>query len=125
MVKGDFVWHELMTRDAEQAGAFYKALLGWEMTVSPLPEHGGYILFKRDGREHAGMMAMQGPEFEGVPASWMIYIQVEDCDKAAEAVAANGGTVMRPPFDIPEAGRIAVVADPGGAVFGIMTPAMG
>jgi predicted enzyme related to lactoylglutathione lyase len=54
---------------------------------------------------------------------WMPYLAVDDVDKRVEKALARGATLMRPPFDIPNIGRIAVLRQPGGGVVGWMTPA--
>ena len=66
---------------------------------------------------------MSGPEFEGVPEHWMSYLHVDGIDAMVEKAKANGGTITRPPFDIPGIGRIAIIQEPGGAMIGWMTPA--
>jgi predicted enzyme related to lactoylglutathione lyase len=58
-----------------------------------------------------------------VPAHWMTYFQVADCDERAQWVAAHGGRVVIEPTDIPGTGRFAVLQDPQGAVFSVMASA--
>src|SRR3546814_11740748 len=70
-----------------------------------------------------GMMAFP-PELDGqIPPNWTGYVCVDDVDRTASDYMASGGSVKRPPEDIPGIGRLAVVADPHGAVLLIMTPA--
>jgi uncharacterized protein len=59
---------------------------------------------------------------EGVPPCWSGYIGVDDVDADAKRVKAAGGGIKRPPTDIPNVGRFAVVSDPGGAVFLLFKP---
>jgi hypothetical protein len=70
-----------------------------------------------------GIFTMAGSEFEGMPEHWFTYVAVDDVDKAVSDAKASGGKVHREPWDVPEVGRIAIVADPNGAVMGWMTPA--
>lgn len=125
---GTFVWNELVTADTEGCKRFYGALVGWqahEVAVA-MPEGTiTYTLFKRDGREVAGMMKMEGPAWTGIPPHWMAYIEVEDVDAAVARVAALGGTVCVPPTDIPEVGRFSVIKDPAGATVSLMTSRVG
>jgi predicted enzyme related to lactoylglutathione lyase len=51
-----------------------------------------------------------------------LYIAVEDVDAAVAATRAAGGRVIKEVFEIPDTGRIAIIADPTGAALGIMTP---
>lgn len=122
MAHGDFAWNELMTSDVEAAKAFYGELLGWEAKAWPMPDGGTYWLWRRDERDLGGAFKMEGPQFEDTPPQWMVYVTVDDCDAACARIGELGGKVMQPPFDVPDVGRIAMVADPAGAVFGIMTP---
>jgi predicted enzyme related to lactoylglutathione lyase len=57
-----------------------------------------------------------------MPPHWMTYVAVDDVDGAVRTTREAGGTVHREPFDVEGVGRIAIIADPTGAVLGIMTP---
>ncbi|MEM8915209.1 MAG: VOC family protein, partial [Pseudomonadota bacterium] len=77
-----------------------------------------------DGEKPAGgLMGMDGPQFDGLAAHWMSYLSVDDVDARVAKMAAAGGEVVRPAFNVPGVGRIAMIKDPGGAVLGVMTPA--
>lgn len=110
-------WVDLTTPDVESAVAFYSQLLGWEMEKTATPM-GDYHIAKEHGHDVAGLMA-QSPELEGQPPVWTMYINVADVDETAKKVAEAGGAVLEPPFDIPD-GRVAIAADPTGAMFGII-----
>lgn len=119
---GMFYWNELMTRDAARAKAFYGATLGWSYEAMPM-EGGVYWVAKIDGEAVGGVFTMQGSEFDGLPEHWFAYVAVDDVDARLAGVPKVGGTVIRPPFDIPGVGRIAIVQDATGAVIGWITPA--
>jgi predicted enzyme related to lactoylglutathione lyase len=107
-------------RDTDEAAAFYGRLFGWRGRRRPFA--GGsstYTDFEADGRTVAGMVEMNEMWPEEIPAHWMVYFAVDDCDVSCAKVAELGGVVSVPPFDI-ETGRIAVVDDPEGAVFSII-----
>lgn len=118
---GTFYWNELMTRDTRKAREFYGKTLGWVFSEMPMEED-FYILANLGERPVAGIFSMSGPQFEGVPEHWMSYIAVDNIDERLELAAAHGGEVIRPPFDVPGIGRIAILKDSGGAVQGWMTP---
>jgi predicted enzyme related to lactoylglutathione lyase len=118
---GHFHWNELMTRDAEGAEAFFRDLMGWEVETMPMPE-GVYRVMKVDGRPVGGIMAMPSTMPSGTPSHWGSYLEVENVDQAAKRTSELGGTVHRPPWDIPGVGRVAIIADPSGAVLGLITP---
>lgn len=114
---GAVTWIDLSTSDVEAAASFYRELLGWtDVEVSSTPM-GDYYMGKLGDFQVCGMMA-QGPELAGAPAMWTVFVYVDDVDATAAKVGDAGGTVLTQPFDIPEA-RIAVIADPSGAVFGL------
>lgn len=111
---GTFSYAELMTPDPGAAKAFYGDVFGWRADDQPLPGGGTYTLLRLDGDTVAGM---HKPQQEQHPA-WLVYVTVEDADAAAARASELGGTVLAGPFDVMEAGRMAVLADPAGAVFG-------
>ena len=125
---GDWFWHELTTSDAEAATRFYGAVLGWTTESQVMPSPAGdftYRLIKRpgDGGMLGGIMHMEGPMWDGIPPHWMVYMSVDDVDRAKSEVEANGGQVKVGPHDIPGTGRFIVCTDPQGAVFTLMQPA--
>ena len=123
MAHGNFIWNELMTRDVEKAKAFYTATVGWSFKEMPMP-NGSYWIAEMDGKAVGGMMDMNCADMEGIPPHWGSYLDVDDVDARTAAIEAKGGKIIRPPFDIPDVGRVAVVADPTGAVICWMTPKM-
>lgn len=118
---GTFHWNELMTRDVEGARNFYTKTLGWTVSEMPMPE-GTYYVFKSGDAMVGGMMAMDGPQFEGQSPHWFAYIAVDDVDARVAQAKSEGAIVLREPFDVEMAGRIAIIQDPGGAAIGWMTP---
>lgn len=121
---GIFVWNELNTHDIEAAKAFHAATLGW--SFEPMPIEGGadYCIIRNADKQVGGIFRLDGPEFNGVPEHWLAYVAVDDIDARLARVSAAGGAVLRPAFDIPGVGRIAIVRDSKGAVLGWITPAM-
>ena len=121
---GAFHWNELMTWNVEKAKAFYDETLGWQYESHPMMEGGTYTICKVGEAMVAGIFEMKpGAGFDGVPDHWFAYIAVDDIDTRLAGVAAAGGEVCRPAFDVPGAGRFAVVKDDGGAFIGWVTPA--
>jgi predicted enzyme related to lactoylglutathione lyase len=116
---GKFHWNELMTRDVAKAKNFYAESLGWTYDDVPMGEmYGTYTIIKSGDEMAGGMSKMDGPMFEGRPESWFTYVAVDDLDDRLRKAREAGGTVMREPWDVPGIGRIAIVADTGGAVQG-------
>ena len=112
-----FVWYELMTTDPAAARAFYTQVVGWQTADAGMPGM-DYTLLSAASHQIGGLMALP-PEASaaGVPPNWAGYVAVDDVDAKAAALQQAGGSVRRPPADIPGVGRFAVVADPYGAAF--------
>lgn len=115
---GSFCWNELATRDLEGAGRFYSEVFGWDVAPLDGPSPHPMALVKNQGRMNGDMILMN-EQWEGIPANWMVYLAVEDCDATAAKVKELGGQVHVPPTDIPP-GRFSVCADPQGATFTVM-----
>ncbi|ATP20685.1 MULTISPECIES: VOC family protein [Sphingobium] len=116
---GKFFWYELMTSDPAAALAFYGDVVGW--TAEPfggdLPD-GPYQVISGSAGPLGGVMAIPAEAKDcGMTPWWGGYVGSADVDADAERLSAAGGSVKRPPEDIPGVGRFAVMADPGGAVF--------
>jgi uncharacterized protein len=119
---GTFFWNELMTRDVERAKKFYADTLGWTFAPMPMPDGGTYWLANSGSHMAGGMFELKSPEFDGVPESWMSYLAVDDVDNRVAKAIKTGAKLMKPIFDIPGVGRIAILSQPGGAGIGWMTP---
>jgi uncharacterized protein len=119
---GHFYWNELMTRDVERDKKFYAEALGWQFEGMPMPD-GTYWVAKVNGQPVGGLFDISAPQFGPVPESWMSYIAVDDVDARVKRALSLGATLMKPIFDVPGVGRIAILREPGGAGIGWMTPA--
>ena len=111
-------WVDLATTDPEGSRAFYGTVFGWEF-IDLGPDAGGYSFCTLNGKQVAGLGPTQG---EGMPSAWSSYVSVEDADVTAKSVEAAGGAALAPPFDVMEAGRMAVFADPTGAAVSVWQP---
>jgi predicted enzyme related to lactoylglutathione lyase len=103
--------------DLQKAKPFYAALFGWDIQEGP-PEAGGYSLAHLRGKTVCGL----GPQQNPGPPYWTTYINVNSADDVVKLAKANGGTVYVEPMDVMDVGRMAIVADPTGAVFGLWQP---
>jgi len=111
---------ELGTTDQDAAKKFYMDLFGWTVFDAPMGPGEFYSMFKLDGKDSAAAYTLRPEQRSmGVPPHWMLYIATDDVDASANRAGALGGTVLMPPFDVMEAGRMAVVKDPTGAVFSL------
>jgi len=120
--KPRFIWYELMTSDQDAAEAFYRAVVGWKMADAGQTGM-RYTILSAGDRGIGGLMALPAEACEaGARPGWLGYVGVADTDGTAKRIVAAGGKLQRGPDDIPNVGRFAVVADPGGAVFMLLTP---
>jgi predicted enzyme related to lactoylglutathione lyase len=115
---GSFCWIELHTTDQAAAKTFYGSLFGWAPHDNPMGPNDYYTEFKLQSREAAAACTLRPDErSQGIPPYWMIYISVDSADVASLKAQQLGGKTFAPPFDVMDAGRMAVVEDPTGAVF--------
>jgi len=115
---GTFSWTDLTTTDQDAAKAFYSGLFDWAAEDLPVGDGVYYSMQRVDGKNVAAISAQPQPQREaGVPPMWNSYITVENVDAAADRATELGATLHAPPFDVMDAGRMAVVQDPQGAFF--------
>ena len=123
--QGDFIWYELLTTDADGAGDFYGNVIGWTSMSAGQPDMDYRFFSSGDGSDIAdgvgGYMAIT-PEMadHGSQPCWLGYLAVDDVDASVASILSAGGAVHMPAIDLPGVGRMAMVADPQGAVFYVM-----
>src|SRR5215208_2717547 len=121
---GTFCWVGLATSDPAAAERFYTSLLGWEAKELSGGEAGTYTMLRRSAHDVA-ILYRQQPEARaaGAPPHWTSYISVVDADAtAARAGELGGAAVFRKPFDVLDAGRLAAISDPTGAIVSLWQP---
>jgi predicted enzyme related to lactoylglutathione lyase len=117
---GTFVWDELVTSDVDGARSFYTEVIGWTTREMDMGPEGTYTIFQRGETDVAGCMAQ--PEGMQSPPQWLPYIATDDVDATVGKATDLGATAFMEATDIPNVGRIAVLQDPVGAVFGLFKP---
>ncbi|MFE3328960.1 VOC family protein [Streptomyces sp. NPDC059176] len=118
------VWVELHVDDPEAAIRFYAGLFGWRSEEMQVPGMTYRVLSIEEGDRQEGSFGGVAP-LSGRPgeeARWVPYFAVADADATVRSVQENGGAVLMPASDVPDVGRIAWLADPGGAVFAVLKP---
>ncbi|WP_163571631.1 VOC family protein [Fodinicola feengrottensis] len=105
---------DLGSPDPDAAADFYSDLFGWEIGEAGPPESGGYRLCMLRGIPVAGLGIQEQPD---IAPYWTTYVSVADVDSTVKEVRGAGGQVMVEVMDVMDAGRMAVLADPSGAVF--------
>jgi uncharacterized protein len=111
---GEFFWSEYSTPDGPGSLLFFGKLFGWvELNESPVPPAGKHVFFGRAGVP-LGVLHVA----PGLTPGWIFYIQSADLEAAIKRAIAKQGSVLAGPLAVPD-GRVAVLADPQGAVFGL------
>jgi uncharacterized protein len=124
MLPGTLAWNDLSTRDPEGAIDFYTKLLGWDiqrLDAGPM----AYWVVNVDGQGEGGIMPMPEMVPAEVPAFWLPYFRTLDLAASVAKAAALGATVRSGPVEVPDMVAFAVIADPAGATFALMTPRVG
>jgi hypothetical protein len=122
MSQGNFVWYELSTTDVDGARAFYKDVVGWGTEKFPGPES-GYWIWQNGAKGIGGLMATsEMTKAVSTTPNWLAYVHVADVDGIIGEAVELGAKTCLEPHDIPTVGRIAVFADPQGAVLAVIKP---
>ncbi|MFC7336250.1 VOC family protein [Haloferula chungangensis] len=118
---GKFVRADLVTDQTDAARDFYRGLFGWKFRGNS-----DYLVASNRGRPVAGLIKKSRPSSKAkATPRWFAYLSTTDVDRAAKSVKDGGGRVIIPPADLEGRGRQAVLADPEGALFGIIHSSAG
>jgi uncharacterized protein len=119
---GDFIWYELMTTDADGARDFYEAVVGWKIEREASGAMDYLMIEASEGLVGGLLPLTEEMTGGGARPCWIGYILVDDVDAMVASVEHGGGTTHMPATTMDGVGRIAMVADPQGAVFYVMKP---
>ncbi len=120
---GTFSWADCISTDAEKAVSFYTALMGWQTQQVPMGPGQVYTFFMQDGQRAAAVGPMPPDTAQaGVTSHWANYVTVDAVDALVPQVTALGGTVVTPPMDVFDDGRMMVIQDPTGAAVSLWQP---
>ena len=120
---GSFCWVELATSDQAAAKNFYTSLFGWSAVDGPMAPGEFYTMFKLGDKDVGGGYTLRADQrSQGVPPHWMVYVAVENADAIVAKAKELGGAAFTEAFDVFDAGRMAVLQDPTGAVFSVWQP---
>ena len=120
---GTFSWIDLSTTDQDGAKTFYGELLGWDADDQPVGDGVVYSMMNIGGKPVAGISPQNEMQRQaGAPPAWNSYVTVESADDAADRATKLGATVVAPPFDVMDVGRMAVIQDPQGGFFMVWEP---
>jgi len=125
---GKVIWAELVTPDLQGAERFYAGLFGWTFTeVAGVRAGPGstYAIARLAGRPIAGLLQRDAPAQGHVQTAWLTFLASSDTDAAARNAVAHGARVLAEPRSYGRRGRQAILADPEGAVFAILSSSNG
>ncbi|MEM9454618.1 MAG: VOC family protein [Myxococcota bacterium] len=112
-------WVDLHSRSIDQDLKFIHDALGLKTQSMSMPT-GPYHVLEPDTKTRGGAMTGQNPD---APSMWVAWVSVDNVDETLARVERNGGKVLARPWDAETVGRLALVADPAGVTFGVITPA--
>lgn len=116
---GDWIWIELLSRDAHKAGEFYSAVAGYDILENDTSERPGDYVFVSEGFARAAALTLP-PERARVQPTWLLFVRIKNVTECLAQVSALGGKVLLAPSAQLFGGKLAIIADPGGAQVGVM-----
>ncbi len=119
---GSVHWTELHSHELEADLSFLKAVFGFETAQMPMPDGSTYYVLKHGDKGRAGAMQAMVPE---APSAWLSWVQVTDVDAALATALSMGGRALGEIMDVEKVGRMIMIADNTGGVFGLLTPPAG
>jgi uncharacterized protein len=117
--EGSVHWVELHSKDVAADLKWLTSTFGFTTEEMAMPT-GAYTILKSGDEARGGVMAGQE---EKAPSMWLTWFSVKNVDDTVKRAGTKGGEVLVPIFDVPAIGRMAIVRDPAGGVFGVITPA--
>lgn len=113
-IKGQFIWHELVTSDTKSAAAFYAKVAG--LKTQSAPSDSGYAMLVAGGQPMGGLLNTAAM---GGSPRWLSFIVSTNTDETVRHAQSLGGKVLKGPEDLPNGGRAAILQDPQGAAFAV------
>lgn len=122
-IPGAFCWFELATTNQAAAKKFYTSLFGWSLNDFPMGPNESYTIFQLKGHDVGAAYTLRPDQREQrIPPHWLVYVTVDNADSVGTQAGELGAKVLAPTFDVMDFGRMAVIADPAGAVFAVWQP---
>jgi predicted enzyme related to lactoylglutathione lyase len=119
---GKMIWADLTTPDLAAAEKFYGGLFGWTFQRIRAGEV-NYAVAMLDGRPIGGIVEKTIPA--GQQSVWLIFLATNDINHVKRLATAGGAKVLKDIKSYPMRGQQCVLADPEGAVFGLLASSSG
>ena len=116
---GAWIWSSLITSNPNADAAFYQSLFGYEVYAAPGAAQDGHLIVASQGYARASVnpLPTQRP---GQHPQWLNFVRVADAAASAQQATALGGRVLVPPHPDRDGNVVALIADPQGAVLGLL-----
>ena len=116
---GDWIWIQLLSRDARSAAEFYRAVAGYEVVENTSANRlNDYVLVSKGFAR--GTVRTLVTKRADVNPTWLPYVRVKSVSETVDKAKQLGGSVLVEPKPEVFEGKIAVIADPTGAAVGVM-----
>lgn len=122
VIPGEIVWADLVTTDVEAAVTFYSSVFNWERRAGDDPN---YVELAHNGALVCAVAGFAEQEVAPGSARWLVSVSVADVDETADKFVELGGSVLEAPDELPDRGRLAVVADDQGAMLMLLRASSG
>ena len=119
---GGIGWIDLTVPEAEKVKEFYKSVVGWKDDAVSMGDYDDFNMIKPGSNEPAAGICHARGTNAGLPAQWMIYINVENLDESISSCEEMGGKILSGPKNMSGYGRMCVIRDPAGAVATLFEP---
>jgi predicted enzyme related to lactoylglutathione lyase len=116
---GDWIWIQLLSRDAPKAAEFYHKVAGYEAVQNTISNRlSDYVLVSK-GYARATVRSIPSGKTEVQP-TWLPFVRVKNVGDSVARAKELGGQVCIEPKPELFNGKVAVVADPTGAAIGLL-----
>ena len=116
---GDWIWIQLLSRDAKKASGFYRAVAGYDVVENTSPNHLSDYVLTSEGFARATIRTIP-PGHEKVQPNWLPFVRVNNLAESLALGRQLGGKVLLEPRAELLKNRVAVLSDPTGAAIGLM-----
>ena len=121
---GKIIFVELVSPDLNVAKQFYSGLFGWTFQMAKVGA-ADYAQAFMNGYPVAGLIQKPIQNNALRQSAWLTFISTANVDAATTIAKQHGAKILREPRDVPNRGRQAVLSDPQGAVFALLTSSSG
>lgn len=117
---GKVIWHDLITPDIRLAGGFYEKMFAWKLDYN-----GSYTEISFEGKTIGGMIEAQPKDGKTIAGLWIPSLSVKDVEQTVATAEQLGGEILKPAIDLGNRGKAALIADPDGRHFAVISTLFG